>query len=58
MLYLRVSAPINRVLTEAAEQRRTPTDARALQGNWDRIIVPGAILPGLVVAALCVSLVG
>jgi uncharacterized membrane protein len=57
LLYLRISAPINRTLTAAANHRETPPDARALQGDWDRIIVPRAVLQGLAVAALCVSLI-
>jgi hypothetical protein len=57
LLYLRVSAPINRAFTAAADNHETPANARALQRNWDRIIVPRAILRGLATAALCVSLV-
>lgn len=57
LLYLRISAPINRTLTAAADQHATPPNARALQRDWDRIIVPRAILQGLAVAALCVSLI-
>jgi Domain of unknown function (DUF1772) len=56
-LYLRISAPINRKLTAAADQHETAPNARALQHDWDRIIVPRAILQGLAVAALCVSLI-
>jgi hypothetical protein len=56
-LYLRVSAPINRALTAAADNHQTPANARALQRNWDRVIVPRAILQGLATAALCVSLI-
>src|SRR6202011_2850727 len=37
-LYLRVSAPINRQLTAAAEAHGVPANARALQATWDRII--------------------
>ena len=44
LLYLRISAPINRTLTAAADQHETPPNARALQRDWDRIIVPRAIL--------------
>jgi hypothetical protein len=51
------SAPINRALTAAAEAHETPANARALQRDWDRIIVPRAVLQGLAVAALCVSLI-
>jgi hypothetical protein len=57
LLYLRISAPINRTLTAAADQHETPPNARALQRDWDRIIVPRAILQGLAVAALCVTLI-
>ena len=35
----------------------TPANARALQHDWDRIIVPRAVLQGLAIAALCVSLI-
>jgi hypothetical protein len=57
LLYLHVSAPINRALTAAADKHQTPANARALQRDWDRIIVPRAVLQGLAVAALCVSLI-
>ena len=58
VLYLRISAPINRTLTAAADAHQTPSNARALQRDWDRIIVPRAVLQGLAVVALCVSLIG
>ncbi|MEV6635019.1 DUF1772 domain-containing protein [Actinoplanes sp. NPDC051470] len=57
LLYLRISAPINRKLTAAAAAHETPADARALQQNWDRIIAPRAILQGLAVLALGLSLI-
>jgi len=57
ILYLRISAPINRTLTAAANAHTTPANARALQRDWDRIIVPRAVLQGLAVAALGVSLI-
>jgi len=57
VLYLRISAPINRTLTTAADVHQTPGNARALQRDWDRIIVPRAVLQGLAVAALGVSLI-
>jgi hypothetical protein len=56
LIYLRISAPINRVLTAAADGHETPTDARSLQRDWDRVIALRATLQGLAVAALCVSL--
>ena len=57
-LYLRVSAPINRQLTAAAQAHDVPANARALQANWDRIINARATLQGLAVCALCLALMG
>ena len=57
LLYLRVSAPINRALTAAADKHETPANARALQHDWDRIIAPRAVLQGMAIAALCVNLI-
>jgi hypothetical protein len=57
LLYLRISAPINRALTAAADNDETPTNARNLQHDWDRIIVPRAVVQGLALAALCVNLI-
>ncbi|MTD55571.1 DUF1772 domain-containing protein [Amycolatopsis pithecellobii] len=57
LLYLRISAPINRILTAAADAHETPANARALQRDWDRIIVPRAVLQGMAVLALGVSLI-
>ncbi|WP_431879351.1 hypothetical protein [Amycolatopsis sacchari] len=56
LLYLRVSAPINRKLTAAADAHETPADARILQRNWDRVIVPRAVLQGVAVLALGIGL--
>lgn len=56
LLYLRISAPINRTLTAAVAEHRTPSNARALQNAWDRVITPRAVLQGLAVSALCVNL--
>jgi hypothetical protein len=58
VLYLRISAPINRTLTAAAEAHETPAGVRALQRDWDRVIVPRAVLQGLAVLALGVSVLG
>jgi hypothetical protein len=55
VLYVRVSAPINRRPTAAATAGDVPPDARRLQNNWDRIIAPRAVLQGLIVVALCVA---
>ena len=56
VLYLRVSAPINHQLTAAADHPEAPTDARALQGSWDKVITTRATLQGCAVAALCLTL--
>jgi hypothetical protein len=56
MLYVRISAPINRTLTAAAAEHTTPNNARDLQHEWDRVITPRAILQGLAVLALCINL--
>jgi hypothetical protein len=56
LLYLRVSAPINRRLTVAADQSDPPVNARELQHNWDRVITIRAVLQGLAVTALCTAL--
>jgi hypothetical protein len=57
LLYLRISAPINRALTAAADKHQTPANAPALQRDRDRIIDPRATLQGLAIAALCVTLI-
>ncbi|MEV3900778.1 DUF1772 domain-containing protein [Mycobacterium sp. NPDC050551] len=57
VLYLRVSAPINRQLTAAADAGRSLPDGRALQARWDRIIGARAALQGVAVAALCIALI-
>ena len=53
VVYLRVSKPINRQLIAGADHPELPTDARALQRNWDNVIIIRATLQGLAVAALC-----
>jgi hypothetical protein len=55
-LYARISAPINRQLTAAAEAGDTPPNARLLQNDWDRIINVRVTLQGFAVAALCLTL--
>lgn len=56
VLYTRVSAPINRQLTAAAEAGHPLPNGRALQAKWDSIINARAVLQGLAVAALCAVL--
>jgi hypothetical protein len=55
-IYLRVSAPINRQLTAAADEPGMVVDARALQHDWDAVITTRACLQGLAIAALCATL--
>lgn len=57
VLYMRVSAPINRRLTAAANVGEVPANARVLQSDWDRIITARAVLQGLAIAALCLAMV-
>jgi hypothetical protein len=57
MLYIKVSAPINRQLTAAALIRDVPANARVLQANWDRVINARAALQGLAVCALCTAMI-
>ena len=56
VLYVRVSAPINRQLTTAAKTGEVPPNAGALQSNWERIITARAVLQGLATASLCLAL--
>jgi hypothetical protein len=56
VLYTRISAPINRQFVAAAHSRDVPSNVRELQDNWDRIINARAIIQGLAVTALCLSL--
>jgi hypothetical protein len=56
-LYTRVSAPINRRLTAAAENGQLLPDVRALQADWDRIITTRSVVQGLALAALCLTLI-
>jgi len=57
VLYARISAPINRQLSAAAKAGDTPPNARLLQEKWDRIINARAIIQGLAVTALCLTLI-
>ena len=57
VIYLRVSAPINRQMISAADEPGVAVDARALQHDWDAVIAARATLQGLAVAALCATLV-
>ncbi len=56
VIYLRVSAPINRQLIAAIGQSDPAINTRELQHNWDKVITIRAVLQGLAVTALCTAL--
>jgi Domain of unknown function (DUF1772) len=56
VLYVRVSAPINRQLIVAAKTGDASPKVRVMQANWDRVINLRAVLQGLALAALCLAL--
>lgn len=57
VLYFRVSAPINRQLTSAAQAGDTLQAARTLQRRWDSVIYARAVLQGVATLALCIALI-
>ena len=57
VLYARISALINRVLTSAADRGETPPNTRDLQAGWDRIIVLRATLQGLALLTAASTLI-
>lgn len=57
VIYGRVSAPVNRKLTSAAETGQTPEDARELQRTWDAVINMRSALQGIALASLYVGAV-
>jgi hypothetical protein len=56
IIYLRISAPVNRTLTAAAASGQIPPAARSLQRRWDSVITTRAILQAAALAALCAAL--
>lgn len=56
LLYLRISAPVNRQLTAASDTGRPLPNGRALQAKWDSIINARAVLQGVAVIAACLVL--
>jgi hypothetical protein len=56
LLYLRISAPVNRQLTAASDAGRVLPNGRALQAKWDSIINARAVLQGVAVIAACLAL--
>ncbi len=56
VLYLRISAPVNRQLTAASDTGRLLPNGRVLQAKWDSIINARAVLQGVAVIAACLVL--
>lgn len=57
VLFARIAKPVNKALTDAALADVVPANARALQRRWESIIDVRAVLQGLALLAMCVSLV-
>ncbi|MFG6503960.1 DUF1772 domain-containing protein [Microbacterium sp. P05] len=57
VVYVRISAPINRTFTVAAAADETLANAHALQAGWDRVIVLRAFLQGIALLALGACLI-
>lgn len=55
-VYKKINAPINAILTKAAQEHRVPDNARELQDRWDSVIYLRASLQFVAVGALCVVL--
>jgi hypothetical protein len=51
-LYVRIAAPINRELTQAAGHHEIPTNAQAMQRQWDHIIGLRVVLQTTALALL------
>jgi hypothetical protein len=56
VFYTRISAPINRQLTAAAESGQAISNGLALQAKWDSVIDARASVQGLAMVALCAAL--
>lgn len=55
VLFVRVSAPVNRLLRAAAGTGAVPPDTRALQRRWDSVLRARAALQGIAMTALLVA---
>ncbi|MFI5754408.1 DUF1772 domain-containing protein [Streptomyces sp. NPDC051569] len=55
-VYNKVSVPVNKQLTSAAQEGRTAPDARSLQSTWDGVINLRVGLQTVALVALCVAL--
>jgi hypothetical protein len=57
VVYRIVAAPVNAELTRQARAGTVPSDARALQARWDRVILARVLLMGSAAIALAAALV-
>jgi hypothetical protein len=57
VIYQTINAPINKQLTQAAQQDQIPPNARDLQTRWDSVIYLRATLQAIAVAGLCLTLI-
>lgn len=55
-VFLRISAPINRMLSEAALAGETRRDVRELHCRWERVLPVRVSAQGVALAGLCVAL--
>jgi hypothetical protein len=56
VIYLKISAPINKRLREAASTHTTPAETRSLQSRWDTVIWPRAALQSVALAGLLLTI--
>ncbi|WP_331738828.1 DUF1772 domain-containing protein (plasmid) [Streptomyces sp. NBC_00727] len=57
-VYNKISAPVNKELTDAALDCRTAPDARGLQRTWDSVINARVLLQAVALGGMCVALMG
>ncbi|MBF9066750.1 DUF1772 domain-containing protein [Streptacidiphilus fuscans] len=57
VVYAKVSAPVNKALTTAADEGTTLPNARALQATWDGVINLRVALQLIGVLGLCIALI-
>jgi hypothetical protein len=55
LVFARISAPVNKQLTSAAQKHDYRIDGRALQARWDRVINLRVSLQAIAMVALCIA---
>lgn len=56
-VFNKISAPVNKELTDAALDCRTAPDARGLQRTWDSVINARVALQAVALGGMCIALV-